>query len=88
METEEQFPSINVELVSNELPLLYSRSKRGQQDFNDYPVLLRQAISLGRLLQDPLAEFAQLCNADDEILNMRFHPLQVTNYPEICGENL
>jgi len=43
----------------------------------EYPVLLRQAVSLGRRLQDPLVEFAQLCNADEDILCLHYHPLQV-----------
>jgi len=43
----------------------------------EYPALLRQAVSLGRRLQDPLIEFAQLCNADEDILCLHYHPLQV-----------
>ena len=40
-------------------------------------MLLRQAISLARRMQDPLVEFSQLCTSDDEILCLRYHPLQV-----------
>lgn len=76
LEEQEQFPKINVELLNNELPTIYSFSKKGQADFLDYPPLLRQAISLGRLLQDPLTEFSQLCNTDDEILNLKYHSMQ------------
>ncbi|MCL4132324.1 UNVERIFIED_CONTAM: hypothetical protein GTU68_012793, partial [Idotea baltica] len=82
LEEQEQFPKINVELLENELPTIYSVSKKGLADFLDYPPLLRQAISLGRLLQDPLTEFSQLCNVDDEILNMKFHPLQYQLSPQ------
>ena len=76
LEEQEQFPKINIELVENDLAKLYSVSKKGEQDFLDYPPLLRQAISIGRRLQDPLIEFSQLCNADDELMSLRFHPFQ------------
>lgn len=48
-----------------------------QQEMREYPTLLRQAVSLARRLQDPLVEFAQLCNADEDILCLKYHPLQV-----------
>lgn len=48
-----------------------------QADFRDFPFLLRQAISIARRVRDPLVEFSQLCTADDEILCLRYHPLQV-----------
>lgn len=67
---------IDVELLDNELAKVYMDSKRAQTEFPDYPLLLRQAISLGRRLLDPLLEFAQLCNPDDEILCLKFNPLQ------------
>ena len=76
LEEQEQFPKINVELIENELAKQYAVSKKGEQDFLDYPVLLRQAVSIGRRLQDPLIEFSQLCNPDEELLNLRFHPFQ------------
>lgn len=40
-------------------------------------MLLRQAISLARRLQDPLVEFSQLCSTDEEIMCLRYHTLQV-----------
>jgi len=54
----------------------------------EYPALLRQAVSLGRRLQDPLLEFAQLCNADDDILCLHYHPLQVRAVPHYALERL
>lgn len=48
-----------------------------QTDFRGYTELLKQAVSLGRRMQDPLMEFSQLCNADEDILCLKFHPLQV-----------
>lgn len=72
----EQFPQIQVEFVDNELSTVYMNSKKAMIDFHNYPPYLRQAISLARRLQDPLIEFSQLCTADEEILCIKFHPLQ------------
>ncbi|KFM83043.1 Transcription elongation factor SPT6, partial [Stegodyphus mimosarum] len=47
--------------MDNELGVLYINSRKGENDFRDYPPLLRQAISLARRLQDPLMEFSQMC---------------------------
>ncbi|KAG7162673.1 Transcription elongation factor SPT6-like [Homarus americanus] len=76
LEEQEQFPKINVEIIDNDLAHIYSMSKKGEADFLDYPSLLRQAVSLGRRVQDPLVEFSQLCNSDEELLNIKFHSLQ------------
>jgi transcription elongation factor SPT6 len=74
---EDQFPQIPVEIMDNELAKIYSNSNKGHADFREYPPLLRQAVSLARRLQDPLVEFSQLCSADEEILCLRYHTLQV-----------
>ena len=48
-----------------------------QEQFPDYPELLKMSISLGRQLQEPLQEFVALASSqDDEILSLRLHPLQ------------
>lgn len=67
---------IKVLLVDTDLAKIYSQSRKGEGDFRDYPVKLRQAISQGRRLQDPLLEISQLFNYDKEILLVKFHPLQ------------
>nr|XP_023025243.1 transcription elongation factor SPT6 isoform X1 [Leptinotarsa decemlineata]XP_023025244.1 transcription elongation factor SPT6 isoform X2 [Leptinotarsa decemlineata] len=72
----DQFPQIKVEIVDNELAQVYANSNKGQADFRDYPELLRQAVSVARKMQDPLVEYSQLFNADQEILSLRFSPLQ------------
>lgn len=72
----EQFPNIPVEILDNDVAAVYSGSKKANADFHAYPVLLRQAISLARRLQDPLTEYSQLCTADEEILCLKYHPLQ------------
>ncbi|KAH8266384.1 hypothetical protein KR038_000011 [Drosophila bunnanda] len=76
LETSEQFPPIEVEIIDNELAKIYANSKKGESDFKEYPALLKQAVSLARKMQDPLVEYSQLCDADDEILCLRYHPLQ------------
>ncbi|XP_065201238.1 transcription elongation factor SPT6 [Planococcus citri] len=73
---DEQFPQIPVEVLDNDLAKIYANSIKGENDFRDYPILLRQAISLARRMQDPLVEFSQLCTNDDEILCLRYHALQ------------
>ncbi|XP_058804062.1 transcription elongation factor SPT6 isoform X2 [Phymastichus coffea] len=85
---DEQFPNIGVEIMDNELAAIYSNSHKGISEFRDYPELLRQAISLARRLQDPLVEFSQLCNADDEILCLKFHSLQDQLPKEDLLENI
>lgn len=74
----EQFPTINVEIIDNELAKVYANSNKGTSDFREYPELLRQAVSLARKMQDPLIEYSQLCTSDDEILSLRYHSLQVS----------
>ena len=34
-------------------------------------------MSIARRIQDPLIEFAQLCNQDEDILCLKYHPMQV-----------
>lgn len=48
-----------------------------QADFRDFPVELRQAISLARRMQDPLLEFSQLCTTEEDLLCLKLHTLQV-----------
>lgn len=83
---EEQFPTISVEIVDNDLAKIYSNSKKGNSDFREYPDVLRQAISIARRLQDPLIEYSQLCSPDEEILCLRYHPLQEQLTKEVLLE--
>ncbi|KAK2711056.1 hypothetical protein QYM36_012282 [Artemia franciscana] len=73
---DKQFPAINVELVDDSMAKVYAVSKQAEMEFREFPELLRVAVSLGRRLQDPLLEFSQLCNPDNEILCLKYHPLQ------------
>lgn len=73
---EQAIAPINVELVDNEVAMIYENSSKGKADFREYPVVLRHAISIARRLQDPLIEFAQLCNPDEDLLCLKYHPMQ------------
>ncbi|KAM3183126.1 hypothetical protein ACTXT7_010963 [Hymenolepis weldensis] len=67
----------NFVLMNTELAQVYARSEAATSLPSSYTLLLKQAISLGRRLQDPLAEFAQLFNAPDmDILGLRWHSAQ------------
>uniref|UniRef100_A0A5K3FBK3 Transcription elongation factor spt6 n=2 Tax=Mesocestoides corti TaxID=53468 RepID=A0A5K3FBK3_MESCO len=68
----------NIELMDMELAVVYSQSEAATATLpSTYSALLKQAISLGRRLQDPLAEFAQLFNPPDtDILGVRWNPAQ------------
>ncbi|XP_041765514.1 transcription elongation factor SPT6 [Anopheles merus] len=88
LQEEEQFPQIAVEIADNELAKVYANSVKGTTDFKEYPPLLRQAISLARRIQDPLVEFSQLCNSDEEILCLRYHTLQEQLTKEELLENI
>lgn len=85
---DEGFPPIKVEICDNHLAKVYANSNKGMTEFRDYPELLREAISLARRLQDPLVEFSQLCTPDEEILCLRYHPLQNYLAKEELLENL
>jgi len=71
-----QFPKIGVFLMDDNLCKVYRNSQLAEQDFRDYPGVLREAVSLARRMQDPLTEFAQLTGPDNEILCLRYHPMQ------------
>ncbi len=76
VEGEDQFPKIGVYLVDDNLAKVFANSQRAQQDFRDFPNVLKQAVSLARRMQDPLTEFSQLTGPDNEILCLRYHPMQ------------
>ncbi len=60
---------------------IFMESERGKKEFRDYPPLLRQAISVGRRVLDPLAELSALWYQDSvqhtyDIQALSLHPLQ------------
>ena len=58
------------------LSKVYAKSAKSEQDYREYPEVLREAVSLARRMQDPLIEFSQLCGPEKDILCLRYHPLQ------------
>ena len=76
LSVENDYPPIPIEVIDSELSNVYANSMRGKLEFPDWPALLRTAVSIARRLQEPLVEFAQLCSPDEEILCLKFHPLQ------------
>lgn len=77
LEQEQSMSQIYVELVDGEAARIYQDSPRAVNDFPEYPSLLRHAISIARRLQDPLEEFTNLLSeSEEELLCLRFHPLQ------------
>lgn len=76
MHQRREIPQIPIEYVDSEMSMVYMKSKKAVTDFHNYPLQLREAISIARRLQDPLIEFSQLCTADEEILCLKYHPMQ------------
>ncbi|VDK40399.1 unnamed protein product [Cylicostephanus goldi] len=73
-----------VYIMDNEAAKVYMLSKSAMTEHSGYPPTLLQAISLARLMLDPLWEYAHLWNADEDIFCLGFHPLQ----SEISKEEL
>ena len=69
------FLEIKVELIDNEMPKIYAL-RVGKIDENKYPGLVLQAISIARLIQDPLLCYSQIWNLDRDILSLKLHPMQ------------
>eukprot|EP00741_Cyanophora_paradoxa_P009215 tig00001486_g8925.t1 len=67
---------LNVVLCDSAAARIAEASTRYQQEFAEYQPLLRHAISIGRRMQEPLAELAGLMTEEREMLDLRLHPLQ------------
>lgn len=76
LEQQQEMAPISVELVDNELAMVYEGTQKAEEEFREYPPVLRHAVSIARRIQDPLMEFAQLCNQDEDILCLKYHPMQ------------
>jgi len=55
-----EFPGVQYAIVSEAGASVYSASKLGAEEFPDYDVTIRSAISIARRLQDPLAELVKI----------------------------
>jgi transcription elongation factor SPT6 len=69
---------IPVKFIDDEVARIYMNSKTGIREFpeKDYPFLVRYCVSLGRYCQEPLLEYAVLCNLEEDIKNVTLDPLQ------------
>eukprot|EP01135_Chromosphaera_perkinsii_P004003 Nk52_evm16s266 gene=Nk52_evmTU16s266 len=73
---EENIPDVVVHMVNPEVARIFEISERAMGEFPEYPHALRHAVSLARQFQDPLCEYATLCNTDDEIMCLKLHRFQ------------
>ena len=77
LKEQEEFPdTLEAYLVDNSLAKVFAATNKASTDFRDYPEVLKEAISIGRRIQDPLVEFSQLCGPENDILCLRYHPMQ------------
>lgn len=67
---------IHVAFVNMDVARIYHASSTSQSEFPEFPPTLRMAIGLARYLQDPMVQIGLLCNNSNEILALKFHPLQ------------
>ena len=78
-------PQVVYSYVNDEVAQIFSTSPRAEREFPEYPPTLRQAIALGRYLQDPLDEMCSLWiegagqrgEEARELRMLAIHPLQV-----------
>ncbi|EGC30112.1 hypothetical protein DICPUDRAFT_41908, partial [Dictyostelium purpureum] len=61
---------------NSEIGLSLQTSSRMEEEFKEYPPILRHAIAVGRCALDPLTEYSSLCTDHNEILFLKLHPLQ------------
>ena len=63
----------------NIVPQLFSKTPKAEKEFRDFPPLIKEAISLARMSQNPMAEVLNLWTnkmEDNAIFYIPFHPLQ------------
>ncbi|VDI00276.1 transcription elongation factor SPT6 [Mytilus galloprovincialis] len=63
---EQAIAPINVELVDNEVAMIYENSNKGKSDFREYPVVLRHAVLHSQTFTGP---FDRDCVTKDELQN-------------------
>ena len=68
---------IPVEWVPEDVARIFAKSKRGLEEFPDFTEAQRRAVSCGRRLRDPLPEVTALFNAEQDILSLKLHEMQV-----------
>jgi transcription elongation factor SPT6 len=65
--------AIDLVVVDDEAARLYKNSRRAQDEFPEFPEVMRYCIALARRLQNPLFEYTGLGR---DLLAIRFHPYQ------------
>src|SRR5690348_10613135 len=81
---EEGYKVPHASWVDSEIAEIYWSSKQAKDEFKKlniskngtYNPRIARAISIGRRLQDPLMEFARICNGKHDINSLNLHPLQ------------
>ena len=68
--------TIPVDVYRNDIAKVYSLSKTAKNDFPDYGIIQKQAVSLARMVADPLVEVSRMFNFDKDILSIHWHPSQ------------
>jgi transcriptional accessory protein Tex/SPT6 len=63
-------------IIQDAVARRYMNSTRAQEEFPTYSALLRYTIALARVSQEPLWEFAALCNETDDLLGLNLHSMQ------------
>ncbi|KAI8347945.1 SH2 domain-containing protein [Mortierella sp. GBAus27b] len=64
---------VSVIMTNDEVPRIYQNSRRAMEEFPEANALTRYCISLARLVQNPMNEYAALGR---DLTNIRQHPLQ------------
>eukprot|EP01027_Heterolobosea_sp_BB2_P000897 GEZU01001346.1.p1 GENE.GEZU01001346.1~~GEZU01001346.1.p1 ORF type:complete len:821 (-),score=229.51 GEZU01001346.1:22-2382(-) len=67
---------VKIEWVPEDVARIYEVSPAAVNQFPEYSNITRRAISVGRRLQDPLAEIAGLADEKDDITSLKFHKYQ------------
>jgi len=63
----------------NIVPQLFAKTKKADKEFKDFPILIKEAVSLARMMQNPMAEVLNLWSNkfdDNPIFYIPVHPLQ------------
>eukprot|EP01132_Coremiostelium_polycephalum_P010934 gene10934-13392_t len=68
--------SVDITFGCPEIGQSMQNSTKYEEEFKEFPAILRHAIAVGRCILDPLTEYASLCTDSNEILYLKLHPLQ------------
>jgi len=63
-------------IIQDAVARRYMNSARAIEEFPNYSSLLRYTIALARVSQEPLWEYAALCNDTDDLLGLNLHSMQ------------